>query len=109
MGFTTEERRAIYCHELGHCFSSNQGQNKNSKRNIDDEVDSDTFAVKQCDVPPRVLKSALKKSYEYEIAHIDSKKDLTQERFDRYVEEMKARKANANRLIIEVDNQNISI
>jgi len=52
---------------LGHCFSHNQQESKNNSRNIDDEVDSDTFAVEKCDISPYVLEKALAKSYEYEI------------------------------------------
>lgn len=84
---------------MGHCFSPNQQENKNSKRNIDDEVDSDTFAVEKCDISPYVLENALVKSYEYEIQNIGKREGLTQEAFNRYVEEMKTRKRNVQRLI----------
>ena len=99
IGLTTEERKAIYCHELGHCFSTNQQKSKNSERNIDDEVDSDTFAVEKCGISPYVLEKALAKSYEYEIQNIGKKVGLTQEALNRYVEEMKTRKRNVQRLI----------
>lgn len=96
---TEEERKAIYCHELGHCFSNNQQNNKGKKRCIEDEVDSDIFAVEQCDISPYILERALAKSYNYEIENISKKKKLTQERLDRYIEEMKMRKENLKRLI----------
>lgn len=53
-GLTAEERKAIYCHELGHCFSHNQQESKGNERNICDEVDSDTFAVEQCGISPYI-------------------------------------------------------
>ena len=96
---TEEERKAIYCHELGHCFSNNQQNNKGKKRCIEDEIDSDKFAVEQCDISPYILESALAKSYNYEIENIFKKKNLTQERLDRYIEEMKIRKENVKKLI----------
>lgn len=84
---------------MGHCFSPNQQESKNNKRNIDDEVDSDTFAVEKCDISPYVLEKALAKSYEYEIQNIGKREGLTQEALNRYVEEMKIRKRNVQRLI----------
>ena len=78
IGLTTEERKAIYCHELWHCFSANQQKSKDSERNIDDEVDSDTFAVEKCDIFPYVLEKALAKSYEYKIQNIGKRVGLTQ-------------------------------
>lgn len=52
-------RKAIYCHELGHIFSKNQLSDKNrSWRKIDNEIDSDTFAVKECKVEPEILEGA---------------------------------------------------
>ena len=109
IGLTTEERKAIYCHELGHCFSSNQQKSKNSERNIDDEVDSDTFAVEKCDISPYVLEKALAKSYEYEIQNIGKKVGLTQEALNRYVEEMRTRKRNVQRLIHIFEEKESSI
>lgn len=100
MGFTVEERKAIYCHELGHSFSLNQKNDaRGSIRQIDKEIDSDTFAVEKCGISPYILESALAKTYEYEIKHIKEKKDLTQERLDRFVNEMRARKRNIEKLI----------
>lgn len=109
IGLTPQERTAIYCHELGHCFSVNQGHIGLGERNIADEVDSDTFAVKQCGIKPELLESALAKSYEYEIKNMGKKKNLTQERLDRYLEEMKARKQNVRRLINELHNGDIIV
>lgn len=105
MGLTSEERKAIYCHELGHCFSHNQQESKGKGRNILDEIDSDTFAVKECGISPYTLEKALQKTYEYEIRNIGQKADLTQERLDRYVKEMKARKENARKLIHEYEDK----
>ncbi len=105
MGFTAEERKAIYCHELGHCFSENQKNNAGSNiREIDKEIDSDTFAVEKCGISPYVLERALAKTYDYQIKHIKEKKDLTQERLDRFVNEMRARKRNIERLIRNKEN-----
>ena len=99
MGFTVEERKAIYCHELGHSFSLNQKNDaRGSIRQIDKEIDSDTFAVEKCGMLPSVLESALAKTYEYEIKHLDSKKGLTQEKIDRFINEMRARKRNIEKL-----------
>ena len=84
---------------MGHCFSHNQQESKNNSRNIDDEVDSDTFAVEKCDISPYVLEKALAKSYEYEIQNIGKRVGLTQEALNRYVEEMRTRKRNVQRLI----------
>ena len=100
---TPEERKAIYCHELGHCFSNNQKKSTSSERNISDEVDSDTFAVKQCGISPYTLERALARSYEYEIKNIP-KKNISKERINRYLEEMKARKLNAEKLILELES-----
>lgn len=72
------------------------------------EVDSDTFAVEQCNISPYVLERALAKSYEYEIRNISEKLGLTQERLNRYIEEMKARKKNVQRLIYEFENRQSS-
>ena len=76
---TPEEKKAIYCHELGHCFSNNQKKSTSSERNISDEVDSDTFAVKQCGISPYTLERALARSYEYEIKNIPKKIFLRKE------------------------------
>lgn len=103
MGFNAEERKAMYCHELGHCFSENQKFAKLNERNIFDEVDSDSFAVKKCDILPNVLESALAKSYEYEIKNINNKTNLTNEKLNRYVQEMTARKRNVEKLIVEYE------
>ena len=102
---TAEERKAIYCHELGHCFSPNQQENSGTGRKISEEVDSDTFAVKYCGISPHILERALAKSFEYEMKDIGRKKDVTQERIDRYIEEMKARKRNIEKLIREIEEQ----
>ena len=104
-GLTSEERKAIYCHELGHCFSHNQQSSKGNERNICDEIDSDTFAVEQCGISPYILEKALAKSYEYEIRNIGQKTDLTQKRLDRYVKEMKTRKENVTRLIHKFEDK----
>ena len=70
--------------------------------------DSDTFAVEQCGISPYILEKALAKSYEYEIRNIGQKTDLTQERLDRYVKEMKTRKENVRRLIHEFEDKETS-
>lgn len=103
MGLTTEERKAIYCHELGHCFSINQKNKVQKGRDVFEEVDSDTFAVKQCGISPYILERALQKSYEYEIKNMSKKNGLTQERVNRYIQEMKARKRNVEKLIQEYE------
>lgn len=93
-GFTSSERRAIYCHELGHIFSPNQKHS--TTRNAFDEVDADTFAVIHLDTNPDILYSALKKTYEHHIANLDT--NMTQEKFDSLCEEMSMRKHNAIQL-----------
>ena len=108
IGFTREELEAIYCHELGHCFSKNQREIKKDERNVADEIDSDIFAVKQCGISPYVLESALAKTYEYDIKNIDKKENMTQERRDRYVNEMRARKRNVEKLINEFEDKDKS-
>ena len=105
IGFTREELEAIYCHELGHCFSENQLENKKEERNVENEIDSDTFAVRKCGISPYVLESALAKTYEYEIKNIDKKENMTQERLNRFVNEMRARKRNVEKLINEFENK----
>lgn len=100
IGFTTEERKAIYCHELGHVFSKNQLSNDSkTARQIDNEIDSDIFAVEKCKIDPEILESALKKTYEYEINQVTKKKNITQERIDKFVSEMRLRKRNIEKLI----------
>ena len=106
MGLTSEERKAMYCHELGHSFSVNQQKcSRNEGRQIDEEVDSDTFAVEKCGIPPEIVESALKKTYEYEINHINEKKNLTQERLNTFIREMQLRKRNIERLIQDKDSE----
>lgn len=61
--------------------------------------------MEQCDISPYVLEKALAKSYEYEIKNIGSVVGLTQERLNRYLEEMKARKRNVQRLIHEFESK----
>lgn len=102
IGFTTEERKAIYCHELGHIFSKNQLNNDSKTgRQIKNEIDSDTFAVEQCKIDPEILESALKKTYEYEINQITKKKNITQESIEKFVSEMRLRKRNIEKLIYD--------
>ena len=98
IGLNPEERRAIYCHELGHCFSDNQKDSSSKKREIADEVDSDTFAIEKCDVPIDVLESALKKTYEYCVSKAKKDINMTDERVQRFIQEMTARKRNIERL-----------
>lgn len=83
----------------------NQHNSNSSERDINDEVDSDSFAVEQCDISPYVLEKALAKSYEYEIKNIGKKVGLTQDRLNRYIEEMKIRKKNVQRLILEFEDK----
>ena len=99
------DKKLVCAHELGHCFSPNQQENSGTGRKISEEVDSDTFAVKYCDISPHILERALAKSFEYEMKDIGRKKDVTQERVDRYIEEMKARKRNIEKLIREIEEQ----
>ena len=102
IGFSTEERKAIYCHELGHVFSKNQlSDDSKTERQIDNEIDSDTFAVEKCEINPEILESALNKTYEYEIKQITKKKNMTQERIDKFVSEMRLRKRNIEKLIYD--------
>lgn len=98
IGLNPEERKAIYCHELGHFFSDNQKNSSSKKREIADEVDSDTFAVEECDVPTDVLERALRKTYEYYVAKAKKDTNMTHERVQRFMEEMTARKRNIERL-----------
>lgn len=103
MELNAEERKAIYCHELGHCFSEKQKEIKSSERAIEYEVDSDTFAVEKCGISVDVLKSALKKTYEYNIASIRTRqKTPTKEKVEKFVEEMTARKRNVERLKLKL-------
>lgn len=104
IGLSSNERTAIYCHELGHCFSKNQNHDGNPKRNISDEVDADTFAVKTCGISPYVLEEALKKTYNYEIKKAKNNKNISVERINRFIEEMTARKRNVERLIKEFND-----
>lgn len=67
-------------------------------------MDSDTFAVKQCGISPYTLERALAKSFEHEIRNIPRKKHVSQERINRYLEEMKARKTNVEKLILELES-----
>ena len=102
MGLNAEERKVIYCHELGHCFSPNQTKMRDELTEEERcmyEIDTDTFAVEQCDMSPYVLKSALEKTYTYGIKSIEKKPHLTKEKIDRFVKEMNARIKNAERLI----------
>lgn len=55
------------------------------------------------------MEKALAKSYEYEIRNIGKKVGLTQERLNRYIEEMKIRKKNVQRLIHEFEDKEPSI
>ncbi len=106
MKLNSEERKAIYCHELGHCFSENQKGIKNRERAIEHEIDSDTFAVEKCDISVDVLESALKKTYEYNIASIKTKqKTPTEEKIENFVEEMTARKRNIERLRLKFNQK----
>lgn len=98
IGLNPEERRAIYCHELGHCFSDNQKNSSSKKREIADEVDSDTFAVEKCEVPIDVLESALSKTHEYYVEKAGKDTNMTDERVQRFKQEMIARIRNIERL-----------
>lgn len=68
-------------------------------------MDSDRFAVEQCGISPYILASALAKTYNYDIMGIHKNKNLTQERLSRYIEEMKRRKDNVERLIKEFEDK----
>lgn len=106
MKLNAEERKAIYCHELGHCFSEKQKGIKNKERVIEDEVDSDTFAVEKCGILVDVLESALKKTYEYNIASIRIRQQMpTKEKVENFVEEMTARKRNVERLKLKIKQE----
>lgn len=103
MELNAEERKCIYCHELGHCFSENQKGIKDRKRAIEYEVDSDTFAVEKCGISVDVLESALKKTYEYYIASIGTIQETpSKEKVELFVEEMTARKRNVERLRLKI-------
>lgn len=78
MGLSSEERKAIYCHELGHSFSNTQQEGSGNVRQIIEEIDIDTFAAEKCDIDPKILENALRKTYEYEINHISEKENMTQ-------------------------------
>ncbi len=99
IGFDTNERRAIYCHEIGHCFSEKQKNSSNKERLIEDEVDSDTFAIKECGIDPEVMMSAVKKTYKYYISEIRNTPNITIERVNRYIEEMDKRVSNIKKYI----------
>lgn len=102
IGLNKEERKCIYCHELGHCFSQNQKDKPmNTLRNIEDEVDSDNFAVKMLGISPFVLESSLKKTINYHIANFKKRNDLTKEEVEEYIVEMTERTKNARNLIKE--------
>lgn len=92
MGLTTKERNAIYCHELGHCFSEKQQSSTSKERTIEDEIDSDTFAVEKCGVELGVLASSLKKTMEYNLNNAPS--DITQERIEKFITEFNLRLNN---------------
>lgn len=108
IGLNTEERRAIYCHELGHCFSDNQKNSSSKKREIADEVDSDTFAVEKCDISTDVLESALRKTYEYYVEKAKKDTNMTDERVQRFIQEMTARKRNVERLKNKLETKEVS-
>lgn len=105
IGLNAEERRAIYCHELGHCFSDNQKDSSSKKREIADEVDSDTFAVEKCDISIDVLERALRKTYEYYVAKARKDANMTDERVQRFIQEMIARKRNVERLKNKIETK----
>lgn len=71
-------------------------------------MDSDTFAVEQCGISPYILESALAKTYEYEIKNINTKPNVTQEQLDRFVEEMKSRKANIKKIMGKFEDKETS-
>ena len=105
IGLNKEERRVIYCHEIGHVFSNNQLKRteRGKIRNIDDEIDSDTFAVKKCDCSPVTLKRALEKTLEYELNNIEE--GVTVEQLNRFKNEMSIRIQNAQRMIDEKNKE----
>lgn len=103
MGLNTEERKAIYCHELGHCFSENQKGIESRERAIEYEIDSDTFAVEKCGISIDVLESALRKTYEYNIASIGTRQETpTKKSVENFIKEMTARKRNVQRLRLKI-------
>lgn len=105
MQLTSDERKAIYCHELGHVYSKNQ-KNRTEERNYAYEIDSDTFAIEKCDISIDVLESALKKTYEYDIKRIENGQQKDKAKIKRYIVEMTARKRNIERLKEKQKEQN---
>lgn len=98
-GYTEDEIMAIISHELGHLFSENQQEEKISKgRVLDDELDSDTFAVEKCGIKPEVLESALKKDYLFKMKQYKEQGRLSDSKVKEYTHEMEKRIANARRL-----------
>lgn len=105
MQLTSDERKAIYCHEMGHVYSPNQ-KNRTKERNYADEIDIDTFAIEKCDISIDVLESALKKTYEYDIKRIKNGQQKDKAKIKRYIDEMTARKRNIERLRERQKEQN---
>lgn len=67
MNLNLEERRAIYCHELGHYYNQKEVGNSKKERLIDDEINSDNFAIKKLKVKPEIMENTLKKMRKYYI------------------------------------------
>ncbi len=96
--YTEDGIVAIMAHELGHLFSENQQGEKNSDgRILDDEIDSDTFAVQKCGIKPKVLESALRRDYNFKMRQAEAKK-VPNEKVSEYVTEMEKRIENIKRL-----------
>ena len=101
-GYTEDEIMAIMAHELGHLFSENQQVERiSNERALDEEIDSDTFAVEKCGIRPEVLESALRKDYNFKMRQAESKK-VPAEKVAKYKAEMEKRIANAKRLQQEI-------
>ena len=96
MKLEKEERKAMYCHELGHIFGDEKIISSRNGRTIDEEVMCDTYAVEKLKNKPEILENALRKTYEYDIININ--KYMDKNRIDRYIEEMTARKRNVEKL-----------
>ena len=96
MKLEKEERKVMYCHELGHIFGDEKIISSRNGRTIEEEVMCDTYAVEKLKNKPEILENALRKTYEYEISKINGSTDKN--RINRYIEEMTARKRNVEKL-----------
>ncbi len=103
-GYTPDEVMAIMAHELGHLFSDNQkDKDGTDDRTVEDELDSDKFAVEKCGIDPEVLESALRKDYNFKMKQLEDKmKSVPIEKVNAYKSEMEKRILNAQRMQQEI-------